>query len=135
MGDEMAKGAGERGMKRFLIFLLLGPLLGFLVFLLRDVAGGRIFDGVMGVIFGLPFAYLFGLPIVLIMWVEDWLLSDRIGWGTKVATSACVGYISSILMLLATSARHIELPQILSFGLVGALPAAACSWLAGRTHV
>ena len=30
-------------MKRFLIFLLLGPLLGFLVFLLRDVAGGKDF--------------------------------------------------------------------------------------------
>jgi hypothetical protein len=32
----------------------------------------------------------FGLPIVLVMWVEDWFLSDKIGLGMKVATSACV---------------------------------------------
>jgi Family of unknown function (DUF5413) len=119
-------------MKRFLIFLLLGPLLGYLVFLLRDAAAGEIFGGFMGTIFGLPFAYLFGLPIVIIMWVEDWLLSDKITLGTKIATSACVGYIGCIVMLLATSARHIEIVHILSFGLVGAIPAATCSWLSGR---
>jgi hypothetical protein len=79
------------------------------------------------------FAYLFGLPIVLVMWVEDWFLSDKIGLGMKVATSACVGYLASIAMLLLTSALHLHLPQILSFGIVGAIPAAACSWLAGRT--
>jgi hypothetical protein len=134
VGDEIAKGDKERGMKRFLIFLLLGPLLGFLVFLLRDAAAGEIFGGFMGIIFGLPFAYLFGLPIVIIMWFEDWLLSDKITLGTKIATSACVGYLGSILMLLATSARHIEIPQILSFGLVGAIPAVTCSWLAGRAQ-
>jgi hypothetical protein len=79
------------------------------------------------------FAYLFGLPIVLVMWVEDWFLSDKIGLGMKVATSACVGYLASIAMLLLTSALHLHLPQILSFGIVGAIPAAAGSWLAGRT--
>ena len=34
------------------------------------------------------------------MWVEDWFLSDKIGLGMKVATSACVGYVASIAMLL-----------------------------------
>src|SRR5260370_7645772 len=57
-------------MKRFLIFLLLGPLLGFLVFLLRNVSAGKIVGGFIGFVFGLPFAYLFGRPIVLVMWVE-----------------------------------------------------------------
>jgi hypothetical protein len=133
MGDEIAKSVGERGMKRFLIFLLLGPLLGFLVFLVRDVAAGKVFGGLMGIIFGMPFVYLFALPIVLVMWFEDWLLSDKIGLGIKVATSACVGYLGSIALLLFTTALHIPLPQILSFGLVGAIPAATCSWLAGRT--
>jgi hypothetical protein len=33
-------------MKRFAIFVLLGPLLGFAVFILRDIAGGKIFGGV-----------------------------------------------------------------------------------------
>ena len=124
----LAESAG-RGMKRFLIFLLLGPMLGFLVFLLRNVVGGF-----TGFVFGLPFAYLFGLPIVLVMWVEDWFLSDKIGLGMKVATSACVGYVACIAMLLLTSALHLQIPQILSFGIVGAIPAAVCSWLAGTTE-
>jgi hypothetical protein len=39
----LAKSVG-RGMKRFLIFLLLGPLLGFLVFLLRNAVAGKIVE-------------------------------------------------------------------------------------------
>ncbi len=73
--------------------------------------------------------------IVLVMWVEDWFLSDKIGLGMKVATSACVGYLASVAMLLLTSALHLQLPQILSFGIVGAILAAVCSWLAGRTKI
>ncbi len=60
----LAESVG-RAMKRFLIFLLLGPMLGFLVFLLRNVFAGKIVGGFTGFVFGLPFAYLFGLPIVL----------------------------------------------------------------------
>ena len=127
----LAESVG-RGMKRFLIFLLLGPLLGFLVFLLRNAFAGKTVGGFMGFVFALPFGYLFGLPTVL--WVEDWFLSDKIGLGMKVATSACVGYIASIAMLLLTSALQLQLPQILSFGIVGAIPAAVCSWLAGTTE-
>jgi hypothetical protein len=127
----LAESVGH-GMKRFLIFVLLGPLLGYLVFLLRNVFAGRIFGGFMGVVFGLPFAYLFGVLIVLVMWVEDWFLSHKIGLGMKVAISACVGYLTSIAMLLLTSSRHLHLPEILSFGIVGAIPAVVCSWLAGK---
>ena len=66
----------------------------------------------MDFVLGLPFGYLFGLPIVLVMWLEDWFLSDKIGLGMKVATSACVGYVASIAMQLPTSALHLQLPQI-----------------------
>ena len=41
---------------------------GYLVFLLRNLSAGKIVGGFMGSVFGLPFAYLFGLPIVLVMW-------------------------------------------------------------------
>jgi hypothetical protein len=54
-------------MKRFLIFILFGPLLGYLVFVLRNASAGKIVGGFMGFVFGVPIAYLFGLPIVLIM--------------------------------------------------------------------
>jgi uncharacterized protein YqgC (DUF456 family) len=86
--------------------------------MLRNAFAGKIVGGFMGFVFGLPFGYLFGLPIVLVMWVEDWFLSDKIGLGMKVATSACVGYVASIAMLLLTSALHLQLPQILSFVLL-----------------
>jgi hypothetical protein len=72
------------------------------VFLLRNAFAGKIVGGIMGFVFGLPFGYLFGL--LLVMWVEDWFLSDKIGLGMKVATSASVGYVASIAMLLLTSA-------------------------------
>ena len=36
-----------------------------------------------------------------------------------------------LAMLLLTSTLHLQLPQILSFGIVGAIPAAV--WLAGTT--
>jgi hypothetical protein len=127
--DEVGREVG-RAMKRFLIFILLGPLLGYLVFVLRNASAGKIVGGFMGFVFGVPIAYLFGLPIVLIMWVEDWFLFDKIGLGIKLATSACVGYLASIAMLLLTSALHLHLPEILTFGIVGAIPAAVCSWLA-----
>jgi hypothetical protein len=39
----------------------------------------------MDIIIGMPFVYLFGLPIVLVMWVEDRFLSDKIGLGMKCA--------------------------------------------------
>ena len=105
------------------------------MFLLRNVSAGKIVGGFIGFIFGLPFAYLFGRPIVLVMWVEDWFRSGKIGLGMKVATSACVGYPASIAMLVLTSALYLQLPQILSFGIVGAIPAAVCSWLARRTKI
>ena len=71
-------------MRRLLNFLLLGPVLGYIVFILRDIAGGRVFGGMIGLLFGLPFAYLFGLPIALLMWAEDALLWNKIGLWPKV---------------------------------------------------
>ena len=81
--------------------------------------------------FGLPFAYLFGLLVVLIMWAEDWRLADKISLPVKVATSACVGYVAVIAILLIAPTRHLSLHECLTFGIIGAIPAAICSWLAG----
>jgi hypothetical protein len=117
-------------MKRFAIFVLLGPVIGFVVFVLRDIAGGKIYGGFPGVLFGLPFAYLFGILPALVMWLEDWWLCERISLPAKVVTSALTGYVAVIaLLLLNTAAGQVKLPQIISFGLVGAIPAAICSLL------
>ena len=116
-------------MRRLLNFLLLGPVLGYVVFILRDIAGGRVFGGMIGLLFGLPFAYLFGLPIALLMWAEDALLWNKIGLWPKVLSSAITGYAASIGMLAALTTRQLSVREILTFGIVGAVPAAVCSLL------
>src|SRR6266576_2197772 len=70
------------------------PFAWLLSVLLRNAFAGKMVGGFMDFVLGLPFGYLFGLPIVLVMWLEDWFLSDKIGPGMKVATSACVGYVA-----------------------------------------
>ena len=117
-------------MKRFVIFVLLGPVIGFIVFVLRDIAGGKIFGGFPGVLIGLPFAYLFGIVPALIMWLEDWWLCERIPLPAKIATSALTGYLAVIALLwLNTAPGQVRAPQFLTFGLVGAVPAVICSLL------
>jgi hypothetical protein len=117
-------------MKRFAIFVLLGPLLGFVVFILRDIAGGKIFGGIPGLLISLPFAYLFGIVPALIMWLEDVWLCERIPLPAKLITSTITGYLAVILVLwLNTAGGQVKPPQMLSFGLVGAIPAAICSLL------
>jgi hypothetical protein len=120
--------------KRFVIFVLLGPVIGFAVFVLRDIAGGKIFGGCPGVLFGLPFAYLFGILPALVMWLEDWWLCEKISLPAKIITSAATGYVAVIvLLLLNTATGQVKLPQILTFGIVGAVPAAICSFLSGTS--
>jgi hypothetical protein len=118
-------------MKRFLIFLLLGPAVGFTVFELRELAAGKTIGGAPGFIMGLPFAYWFGLIPSLVMWLEDWFLEDRMRLWPKVVTSAVVGYAVSMAMMLIWTAVPIPLRQILTFGIVGAVQGAVCSWLSG----
>jgi hypothetical protein len=118
-------------MKRFLIFLLLGPAVGFTVFELRELAAGKPIGGALGFVMGLPFAYWFGLIPSLLMWLEDWLLEDKMGLWPKVITSIAFGYAVSIGMMLIWTAVPIPLRQILTFGIVGAVQGAVCSWLSG----
>ncbi len=118
-------------MKRFLLFLLLGPAVGFATFEVRELLSGRVIGGFPGFIMGLPFAYWFGLIPSLVMWGEDWFLEDKMGLWPKVLTSAITGYIVSIAMLLIWTSVQIPLPQILTFGIVGASQGLVCSWLSG----
>ena len=95
-------------MRRFLVFLLLGPLIGFAVFAVRDILGGKIYGGPMGLLVGLPFAYVFGLPIVLVMWFEDWLLEGKMGLWPKLLTSAITGYAGVIALLVVATSRPLS---------------------------
>ena len=118
-------------MKRFLLFLLLGPAVGFATFEIREVLSGKVIGGFPGFIMGLPFAYWFGLVPSLIMWGEDWFLEDKMGLWPKVLTSAVTGYVVSIAMLLVWTSVPIPFSQVLTFGLVGASQGLVWSWLSG----
>jgi hypothetical protein len=115
-------------MKRLVIFMLVGPAVGFSIFLLRQVFIGR-FVGWEAVAFQLPIAYLFGLLPSLAMWFVDWLLFAKLRHGPRIAILAAVGYGASIAMLLIWSPVLLHLPQLLSFGIGGAVQAAVCAWL------
>jgi len=120
--------------KRFLIFLLLGPVIGFAVYVVWQISLGRSIGGVQGLLLGLPFAFIFALLPSMVMWFEDWLLEDKIGLWPKVITSVVVGYGASMAMMAVWAAVPIPLPHLLSFGIVGAVQGGVCSWLSGVMH-
>ena len=116
-------------MKRILIFLLLGPAVGYVVYLLWQLSVGRSIGGTEGVLLGLPFAYIFGVPTTLIIGFVDGLLNDRISLWPKVIVTTVVGYIACVAMMSLWTPIPIPLAQLLTFGSVGAVQAAVCSWL------
>ena len=63
-------------MKRFAIFMLVGPAAGFPIVLLRQLLTGQ-FAGWEAVAYQLPFAYLFAVLPSLVMLLVDWLLFER----------------------------------------------------------
>jgi len=115
-------------MKRFAIFMLVGPVVGFPVVLLRQLLTGR-FAGWEAVAYQLPFAYLFAVLPSLVMWLVDWLLFERLRPWQRIVALALVGYGASIAMLLIWSPNQGQFSQITSFGIVGATQGIVCSWL------
>jgi hypothetical protein len=122
-------------MKRFLIFALLGPPLGFvagfwvlLQFLNLTVGAPSTIDYHQLVL--LPVSYMMGIVPALIVVTFDHLMRNsryRILWTTLFAYAA--GFLP---ILGALAMGFIQSFWILPFGLIGAIPGAICSWLAGR---
>jgi hypothetical protein len=129
--------ARDGGLRRFLIFGLLGPPLGMLtgmwgiVPVLNGLLGGpSVFDYHQLVL--IPLAYQIGLLPALLVAVFDGLLARR-GVRYRVGWSALFGFAMSFIPLLgALSMGFLHGPFVAIFGLLGAAPAAACSWLAGE---
>lgn len=110
-------------MKRFLIFTLLFPPLALAVFTAPD--------GFRNLLNWLGYAYLLAMMFAWLTVAVDWKLSAeptllRI-MGTTFAGAAITG---SIAIFLSDEPR--EFSPILMAVLVGAAPAAACSWLSGE---
>lgn len=124
----------EKTVKRILIFLLLGPLVGYAVYVLWQLSLGRNLGGVESVLLGLPFAYIFGVLPSLMMGFVDRFLGDRVSLWPRVLITAIVGYVASVAMMSVWAAIPMPVAQLLSFGSVGAAQGAVCSWLAGDAY-
>lgn len=118
-------------MKRFSIFLIVGPILGYVVMLIMS-------DGLKGisVIFGvgfllfLPFAFIFGLGPALIAAVAD-LALERSGVVSVARwfATGLIGYLATYLLSLNSYFADHPLSFDYGMGLIGAVAAVACSWL------
>ncbi len=124
-------------MKRLLTFALLGPPLGFIaVLVVGELISGRWFVGVSvtawlySVVF-MPFAYVLGIGPALVAWIVDELLSRVLRLELRMITSAIVGYAAAAFFWYIW-AKHPTTRGILEYGIVGAIPAAACTWIADR---
>jgi hypothetical protein len=122
-------------MTRFLIFAAMAPPLGFVVafWVMLQVANWlagspNTFD--VAQIMMLPTIYLVGLiPALLAAWFDHALAKRNVSY--RIALTALFGYAISYLPLaMAYWVGFAHGPEVLLFGLIGAVPSAVCSWLA-----
>jgi len=124
-------------MKRFLIFVILGPIIGLAVMLTFSYYRNpdvRIVT--YGVTYGPPLAYVLGAVPALLAAVVDWSLATKLRFWIRVGATCCAGYALTVLTglvlpMLIASMTHASFRDVVVFGLFGAIPAAICSWLSG----
>jgi hypothetical protein len=124
-------------MKRILIFALLGPPLGFVtgLWIILPILNWALgepstFDYHQVVL--LPLAYMIGLlPAVGVGFFDALLAKRGVRW--RPLWCALCGFAMSFLPLVpALAMGFLQGPYVLLFGLIGVLPGAICSWVAGR---
>ena len=116
-------------MRRWAIFALIGPFVGFLVFV--GMAGGFRSHAVEAFLIVLPFAMVAGFVPAMVTANFDRLFEK---WGVhpldRFARMAVVGYVCAYLLMLE---NLFETTPLISFeyrwGLIGAIPAVFCSSL------
>ncbi len=131
------------GIKRYLIFALVTPLLGGFCLLLVTTYQSGYFSrppsaaevGKLISVFAmtLQYSYLFGfLPALMIGAIEDILFHvKRIGAGLRIIL---VGVIAFVLAAFSYSSRGADsgAVQFILYGLVGFVPATVSAWLVDR---
>jgi hypothetical protein len=122
-------------MKRFLIFAAVAPPLGFITafWVMLQIANWMAgtpstFDLRQVVL--LPTIYAFGaIPALLLAWF-DHVLAKRESVYRIVLTASLAYAISYLPLVVAAGTKLLHGPTIVLFGLIGAVPAALCAWLA-----
>jgi hypothetical protein len=121
-------------MRRLLTFALLGPPLGLItVFVTSALKSGRLAElsAWPYMIVFMPFAYILGIGPGLAAWVTDASLSRVLRLEFRMITSAVAGYVAAALFLYLSS-DYPTTRGALEYGIVGAIPALTCSWIADR---
>jgi hypothetical protein len=110
-------------MKRFLIYLLLFPAIATVaLYAVLYILTGAVVDSLSGP----AFCYLMFIGPALVVAMVDWLVS-RTRIPSVIATTLFAGGVS---VVAAAWAGTIDVPV---FGLVGAIPAAVCSWQSNKS--
>lgn len=123
-------------MRRFLVFGLLGPPLGFVVgfwgllpLLNRASGGASVYDAHQLVL--LPLAYWLGIVPALLAAALDRHLARR-GLPWRPAWTALFAFgVSFVPLSAAIGMGFLKSPWLLVWGLVGAVPGFVCSLLSG----
>ena len=113
-------------MKRLLIFTALFPPLALLIYISPDVISRREFPPMRLMFAILGFAYLFALIPAWLTAAVDWSLSSKPFYLRLFATMVAGAAIAE---LTAQYLSHDMRDALLIVGLMGAIPAAVCSWL------
>jgi len=132
----------ESGMKRYLVFAIVGPFLGGFMLLLAttyqsgywtETSAAEVAKFLAVFFKSLQYNYLFGLlPALLIGAVEDILFHvKRIGLVLRIGL---VGAIAFVLAAVLYGSRGSDsgLLQFILFGMVGLIPAVLSTWLVHR---
>ena len=128
-------------MKRALIFMLLGPVLGSLVISLIVFPTAAMLEGIgfqLGpknlilAVIGLPVAYVIGIIPAVVTCLIDWYLDVR-DVRYRPVFCALVGFAVTY-PFMRDSLVHPTPGSLwpLVGGMIGVLPAAVCSWLSGK---
>jgi len=129
-------------MKRYLIFAVVGPLIGgFLLLLATTYASGYWTDTNLGevkklfVVFAktLQYAYLFGIiPALMIGSIDDILWHvKKVSWPLRMLIVGVLGFIAAEL-LYGSRGPDSGVVQFILYGLVGFVPAVLSSWLSHK---
>ena len=116
-------------MRRWAIFGLIGPFVGFVVFI--SLGGGFQSHTVESFFIVLPFAMIAGFVPAMVAGVVDRIFER---WGVRkldqLVGMAAVGYGAAYLLMFENA---FETTPLIFFeyhwGLVGTIPAVLCSWL------
>ena len=117
-------------MKRFVIFLGIGPLIGYaVVFIVIRWLHPSPMRNYANVLAGIPFAYALGFLPALAAASVDWLLRR---WAWRIVVTTIIGLVGSSMWAIAPYLKFHNVRDLIMFAAMGAIPAAVCSWLSSE---